>query len=58
VERQRSLTDSVLRGRARSFAILLIGARQSGKSFLMKAIAKMAQIIFLPRCSSIGDIGG
>lgn len=36
----RSLTDKVLGGLSRSPAILLVGARQSGKSFLMKLIAK------------------
>ncbi len=40
MEYHRSLTDKVLGGRKRSPAILLVGARQSGKSFLMKAIAK------------------
>lgn len=36
----RSLEDKVLKGIKRSPAILLVGPRQSGKSFLMKAIAK------------------
>jgi len=36
----RFLTNKILRGRKRSPAVLLVGARQSGKSFLMKAIAK------------------
>lgn len=40
MEYKRSLTFKVLSGRKRSPAILLVGARQSGKSFLMKAIAK------------------
>lgn len=35
----RFLTDKVLSGTKRSPAVLLLGARQSGKSFLMKATA-------------------
>lgn len=53
----RHLTDKVLNGRKRSPAILLVGARQSGKSFLMKEIAKDEQIHYttfdnLPTLSS------
>ena len=40
MEFYRSLTDKVLSGLKRSPAILLVGARQSGKTFLMKEIAK------------------
>lgn len=40
MEYRRFLTDKVLSGRKRSPAILVVGARQSGKSFLMKSIAK------------------
>jgi len=44
MEYHRSLTDKVLSGRKRSPAILLVGARQSGKSFLMKALSKEQHI--------------
>jgi predicted AAA+ superfamily ATPase len=40
VKYHRFLTDKVLGGLKRSPAVLLVGARQSGKSFLMKLMAK------------------
>ncbi len=43
MEYHRFLTDKVLSGLKRSPATLLVGARQSGKSFLMKLIGKELQ---------------
>lgn len=56
----RFLTDSVLSGRKRSPAVLVVGARQSGKSFLMKTIAKEENIHYatfdnLPTLASAGS---
>ena len=44
MEYHRWLTNKVLKGMSRSPAILLVGARQSGKSYLMKAVAKNKNI--------------
>ncbi len=44
MEYQRFLLDKVSQGQKRSPVILLVGARQSGKSFVMKAAAKEQHI--------------
>lgn len=60
MEYHRFLTDNMLSGRKRSPAILLVGARQSGKSHLMKTIAKEEKIHYatfdnLPTLASAGN---